>query len=98
MQFRPITKQQFDALQVDGKPMYRLRVEEREWFSDETGNLLGAIVFDPHEECWAWVMLGQDEQRQFRLIHMEGNLPSWDEARAKLRLESGRVAVVPQSR
>ena len=98
MQLKPITKEQFDALQVEAKPMCRLRVEEREWFSDETGSLLGAIVFDPIEQCWAWVMLAMDEQRQFRLLHMDGNLPSWDEARARIREESSRVAVVPQAR
>ena len=85
MPVRPISREQFDALQPAIRPMTRLRVEEREWFADEAGRIIGAITVDPAEEDWGWVILGRDERGEFRLTQMATRLPSHPEARTQLR-------------
>lgn len=85
MPIRPISREQFDALQPAIKPVTRLRVEEREWFADEAGSIIGAITFDPTEEDWGWVILGRNEPGEFRLTQMATRLPSHPEARTQLR-------------
>ena len=91
MAIRPITKDQFDSLQKTSKPMARLRVDEEEWFANGTGTLLGAVFFDPTEECWGWVMLTREDQRDFRVLQMDGNLPDVAESRTKLRAIMAQV-------
>ena len=84
MAIRPITKEQFDAIQPSHKAMTRLRVDEHEWFADESGTIIGAVIFDATED-WGWVILGRDEQREFRMVKMVSRLGTKDDAKEKLR-------------
>jgi len=97
MPIRPISREQFDALQPTIKPMTRLRVEEREWFADEAGSIIGTITFDPAEEDWGWVILGRDERGAFRLTQIATRLPSHPEARTQLRDAMSQISATSKN-
>lgn len=93
MAMRAIKQKEFDRLQPAHKPMERLVVEQREWFANEAATLLGTIFFDPMESCWGWALLGRDEQGEYRIVRMDGNLPGDGEARTVLRDQMTKAEV-----
>ena len=90
MAIKPISKEQFDALQPGNKPLERLLVDEHEWFADETGQMAGVVVFEQAEKDWGWVILGREAQQEFRVMQMVTRLPNKNEARLHLRDEMTR--------
>jgi hypothetical protein len=85
MATKPIKQKEFDRLQPNRKPMDKLVVEQREWFANEAGTLLGTVYFDTADNCWGWALLGRDEQGEFRILKMDGNMAAAEAARNVLR-------------
>lgn len=91
MAMRSIRQKEFERLQVERKPMEKLVVEQREWFANESAALLGSVFFDTSESCWGWALLGRDEQGEYRIVRMDGNLAGNAEAREVLRDQMARA-------
>ena len=87
MAIGPISKSQFETLQPENQPLAKLRLDQHEWFADERGNILGAVVFDPAEEEWGWAALARDPAVPggFRVVRLQGRLATQDEGRQRLR-------------
>jgi len=81
MTIRPITSARFEALCFFRNPELKLYAEEREWYSDETENVLGVVLFDKIDFDWNFVILGRDEMERFCAIDQDINFPSADDAR-----------------
>lgn len=98
MAIGPITKKQFESLQPGYKPMSRLVVEEREWFADQSGSVIGTVTFDPAEKDWGWVILAREDQGEFRVVQMGARLAKHDEARKQLRETMRRLEIAATAR
>ena len=99
-----ITREQFDAFDpMRNEDLMAMGIiEEREWYRDETGNLIGVLVADQIDGDWGYVVLGRDERGRFRAVEQGSSIGSSDGARTKLlevlrQLETTGQAVFPQS-
>jgi hypothetical protein len=81
---RPISTARFEALCFMRRPLAKLYVQEREWYSDERENVLGIVLLDKIDHDWGYVVLGRDELARFSAIDQDVSFPSEDKARKRL--------------
>ena len=59
MAIRPISRRKFDDLQPGHRPLGRLRVEQHDWYADEGGSVLVAVVLDRSGGGWGYAVLSK---------------------------------------
>ena len=79
-----ITVQEFNKRQPEPSPMTEHIVEDRAWFANDNGALLGILTYDKTDEEWSYVILGRDEHGLFHGIAFGMSQPSRTEARDSL--------------
>lgn len=67
---RQITKRQFDAYCYVRQPRTVLMSEEVEWYEAGNKKLLSAIILDLTDNDFGSIILGRDERKLFRCIHV----------------------------
>ena len=82
--FVNLLKYEFDEFKHAKKPGAELVTEEKEWFVDESRNVLGFVFRDRIDNDFGYIVLGRDENRNFRVIDVEANISSRDQARKRL--------------
>jgi hypothetical protein len=56
-----------------------------EWFADDTGDILGAIVYHPGDLAWSWVVVARDhDDGTFRALDRDAARRALDDARRQL--------------
>jgi hypothetical protein len=55
-----------------------------EWFTDDTGDVLGAIAYHAGDLEWSWVVLRRDGRGPFRALARDTGLSALDDARSRL--------------
>ena len=81
---KPISTARFEALCFMRRPTIKLYAEEREWYSDQDGNVLGIVLLDKIDHDWSYVVLGRDELARFSAIHQDVSYLTVDKAREAL--------------
>ena len=81
---RVITKARFEALSYARVPFVKLLSKDIEWFSNESNNILGAILVDITDNDYVAIVLGRDEAGVFRWIDGKVSIESIDKARSIL--------------
>ena len=51
MAIRNITRARFEAFNPTCSPLATLISEEKEWYVDDAGNILGIVLVDPHGQA-----------------------------------------------
>lgn len=80
MAIKQITEREFSTYNPPTSPLHR----EESWFASDSGHLLGAVVQDTTDDDWAFVILGRDENGQFRAIDLKTNFNQKVEAERSL--------------
>ena len=88
----PISLLQFDAFAPTRVPIAGVVWEEREWFADEAGNVIGVLTHDLKDDDWGYAVLGRDSNGVFRAIENDVSIERQDYARTRLVAEMERVA------
>ena len=96
-----ISRAEFDQHRPLRGPEVGTLIHEQGWYATEDRVLLGVIAFDTRDKDWAYVVLGRDEERQFRAIDHDLNRPSFEAARdglvaAMTALETSGRSIFPQ--
>lgn len=81
MTMNKISKARFEALSYARAPIVKYMSREVEWYSSETNNILGVILFDYADSDYAIIVLGRDEVGVFRAISWEVSIVTLDNAR-----------------
>jgi hypothetical protein len=55
-----------------------------EWFANEAGTTIGTLAISETDEGWNYVVLGQDQTGDFRVLRLGGDAFSLDDARTEL--------------
>jgi hypothetical protein len=79
-----ISRATFDTFKPSRGPMVGFLIQERAWFADQEGVVIGAVTFDVTDRDWGYVVLGRDDNKRFRAIALEHSLQSPIEARSRL--------------
>src|SRR5262249_6020840 len=86
-----ISKEGFDAYNPMRAPGAEMIVEEREWFADSKGTLLGVIALDRADQDWFIGALGRDDRGQFRAIDVDSCIENLDDARNQLLAKMEKI-------
>lgn len=84
MAIEKIQKSQFDLFNPGRTAMIQMLTEERAWFADAKRNVLGTVLLDKIDNDWSYVVLGRDEQSDFRSIDMNANFATQADAESEL--------------
>ena len=101
MPITTISQEQFANFDRAAGAMSLPIYEEIEWYKDTAGNLLGALVVDKVDKDFCYVVMGRDQNNEFRAIDFEVGAESISEAREKLitsmkQYEASGKPVFPQ--
>lgn len=80
MAIRQISEQEFYENNIQKNPMAFVLGEEKKWFVDSDKNLLGIVILDKIDKDWSYVILGKDEDGQFRAVDVNASIQSNDYA------------------
>lgn len=80
MAIKKISKTEFDAFGPTRLAGIETIVEEKAWFQDDAGNLLGLVALDKMDKDWSFGLLGRDEQGRFRMFNSRVSLDSQEHA------------------
>jgi hypothetical protein len=92
MAVKSLSKYEFDRRQPARDPMAAQFAEERDWYTDDEGNLLGVLLWDRVDRDWAFVILGRDERGRFRAIETDVSIPDEATARSLLTTAMDKIA------
>jgi hypothetical protein len=84
MGIRPVSRLEFDGYRPARAPESEDIFEEKEWFADDGGIVIGLIALDKADKDWFICVLGRDERDTFRAIDVESSIESLDAARVQL--------------
>ena len=87
MPISEITKEEFDQLNPFRGPDIGTLIIEKEWYADQARNIIGALTFGTEDTDWGYIILGKDEEGDFRGIDLEVSKESLEQARGLLMLE-----------
>jgi len=79
-----ISKERYGIYSFSKLPAADIYGEEKEWYADHLENILGAIILDKADQDWLYVVLGRDEDGQFKCIDVQINFDTIGKARTKL--------------
>ena len=96
-----ISKKEFDQLEPFRSPDVGTLIIEKEWYSDQARNVIGALTFDTEDNDWGYIILGKDEEGDFCGIELEVSKQSPEQARDLLiqklsELEESGQTMFPQ--
>lgn len=98
MAIKQISVKEFDSFRPVRGPMVGTLIQEREWFAEDGGVVIGAVTYDASDEDWGYVVLGRDQAGQFRGIDIEVSMDSAEKAKKALlakmqqRIDSNKKA------
>jgi hypothetical protein len=85
MAITAIDERRFNALAGYSRhPRLIQVVQEYDWLASDDGRVLGILTWDRIDYDFGWIVLGRDEQRQFRAIDVDSSLATTELARAAL--------------
>jgi hypothetical protein len=86
MSIRTIPRSEFDRLLPQNSAIESLVGKEVEWFSNRSGNLLGAVAKGEGMADWNYVIVRRDRNGDFRVRKVMNNFFSLSAARVDLLL------------
>ncbi|TAK64066.1 MAG: hypothetical protein EPO22_06020 [Dehalococcoidia bacterium] len=89
---RKLTEAEFEAFRPARGPLGELIGEEKEWYADRRGNVIGVLVLDRIDKDWSYVVLGRDARGKFRAIDAQVSFQSPEQARTELVSKLRRLA------
>ena len=92
MTIRTISRSEFDQLLPDHSALQSLLREQVEWFSNKSGNLLGAIAKAAGIAGWNYVILKRDKKGDFHVRKVMNNFFNVSAARVDLLLSMASIA------
>ncbi len=92
MAIKRLTKAQFDSFNPARGPAIAAIATEKSWFSDDAGNVIGAVLLDHSDQDWNYVILGRDERGTFRWIEGDSSFKTQAEAEQKLNAAMSKLA------
>lgn len=102
MSIKEITKARFDAFAAYSRhPMAAMMSEEVAWLADDAEHVLGVVLRDLTDSDFLYLVLGRDENGQFRCIYPSHSFETAERAKAKLaetlrQYEASGDTVFPQ--
>ena len=84
MAIRALSRQEFDRFRSTRVTLNGPTSTALEWFADDAGVILGAIVYHESALDWSFVILTRDTDGDFRTLDRGTGLHSLDEARRLL--------------
>lgn len=87
-----LNEKEFDAFKPLRGSLAALVGDEKEWYADRRGNVIGVIILDRIDKDWSYVVLGRDQHGKFRTINAEVSFESQQEARDRLLAELRRTS------
>jgi hypothetical protein len=103
MAIRALSPREFDRFNSARATVARYTDKAVEWFADDEGAVLGAIVYHQSNLEWSLVVLGRDRCGRFYALDRHSGLPVLDEARQlvvekmAVALASGEPAWTPRA-
>lgn len=67
-----ISREEFDSLPIEKLGFF----PERAWYKSEALEMAGAIILDPIDKDWSYMLLGKDEDGIYRPLKFEVSFPS----------------------
>ena len=80
-----ISEEEFYLLNVQRNPMATVLGEEIEWYKETNQNLIAVIIKDKIDKDWAYVILTNDENDEYRAIEVAASIENVQDARIQLK-------------
>ena len=84
MAIQHISRSQFDSYKPARSAMAQVMAEETDWYADDAGNIIGAVIRDRTDNDWGYVILGRDERDHFRCFDVQSSIDTERAARTQL--------------
>jgi HJR/Mrr/RecB family endonuclease len=89
MSILQISREEFDSLDIDRVGAF----PERSWFKSSELDVAGAVILDPFDKDWSYVVLAKDEDGIYRYIQGEVSLSNQEEAETKLHSNLSKIEI-----
>jgi hypothetical protein len=93
MNIKIISRSEFDRLLAHHPALKNLMVEQVEWFSNRSGNLLGSIAEGERVAGWNYAILKRDKKGDFHIRKVMSNFFNLKAARVDLLLSMAEIAI-----
>lgn len=87
MTINEISENNFHKYNVLKNPMASVLGTEIKWFEETENNLIATIIKDKIDNDWAYVLLAEHENSEFRAIEVEASFKNEDIAESRLRIK-----------
>lgn len=88
-----ITRSEFDQLLPHHPALESMMVEQVEWFSNRSGNLLGAIARGGGVAGWNYAVLKRDKKGDFHVRKVMNNFFNLNAAKIDLLLSMAAIGI-----
>ena len=93
MNIKIISRSEFDRLLAHHPALKNLMVEQVEWFSNRSGNLLGSIAEGERVAGWNYAILKRGKKGGFYVHKVMNNCSSSNAARVDLLISMAEIAI-----
>jgi hypothetical protein len=87
-----LNEKEFDAFKPLRGSLAALVGDEKEWYADRRGNVIGVLILDRIDKDWSYVVLGRDQHGKFRTIDAQVSFETQEDARDRLITELRRTS------
>jgi restriction endonuclease Mrr len=87
MKINEISEHKFYTYNILKNPMASVLGEEVKWFEETENNLIATVIKDKIDNDWAYVLLAEHENKEFRAIEVEASFKSENIAESRLKVK-----------
>lgn len=91
MPIRQISEEKFHNYNFEVYPTFIAK--EKLWYSDDDANIIATILLDNFDKDYSYVILGKDEDEEYRAIDVEVSIEEIDDAIKNLFSKMNKISV-----
>lgn len=91
MAIRQISEEKFQNYNFEAYPTFVAK--EKLWYSDDDANIIATILLDNFDKDYSYVILGKDEDEEYRAIDVEVSIEEVDDAVKNLFSKMNKISV-----
>lgn len=91
MAIKQISEEEFQNYNFESYPTFVAK--EKSWYADDDANIIATILLDNFDKDWSYVILGKDEDEEYRAIDVEVSIEEVEDAVKNLYSKMNRISV-----
>jgi HJR/Mrr/RecB family endonuclease len=91
MAITQISKEEFHNYNFESFPTFVAK--EKSWYADDDANIIATILLDNFDKDWSYVILGKDEDEEYRAIDVEVSIDEFNDVVKNLYSKMNEISI-----